>query len=412
MAIEAGCGELKSNPLDVAGHKTPEMEKPSSGNSDSSPKAASFLRDSAAKFAKQSEKLSHLTHTDSGGDAAVEARFVTPHDPVVVTADGNRLPGVPLQEAHKLSILKEALEETQHVQAAAAASSSSSSPVHASDASRTTAGVERRADHSSANLAKALHDANGKSIQKSGEGSLRRSMPPSHTNPLFPPLPLYGPPSFWRNIQCTTFRVTSFFLSLAFLGVIVLGALFTGIPPICGRIVSRLMLRDPDAKRVFYEEEKRRATARREEIRNWRRRRGSRDTSAEKEDDGVGYVPTEGGPDPIKCDVAYYARRVGLDIEEFQVQTEDGFIIDLWHVYDPREYEELQPAEREQRGPGVFAGSKKRLRNPDRPRKFPVLLMHGLLQSSGAYCCNDDDSLAFVGLPLCCHYRSPRRRQS
>ncbi|KLU87694.1 sterol esterase 2 [Magnaporthiopsis poae ATCC 64411] len=394
MAIEAGSGELKSSPLGVA-HKTLEMESSSSRNSDYSPKAASFLRESAAKFAKQSEKLSHLTHTDSGDDAAVEARFVTPHDPVIVTAEGNRLPAVPLQEAHKLNILREALEETQDTQAAASSSSSSSSPAHASDASSAAAGAERCADQSPANLTKALRDANGKSLQKSGEGSLRRSMPPSHTNPLFPPLPLYGPPSFWRNVQCTTFRVTSFFLSLAFLGVIVLGALFTSIPPVCGRIVSRLMLRDPDAKRVFYEEEKRRAAARREEIRNWRRRRGSRHTSGEKEDDGVGYVPTEGGPDPVKCDVAYYARRVGLDIEEFQVQTEDGFIIDLWHVYDPREYEELPSAEREQRGPGVFAGSKKRLRNPDRPRKFPVLLMHGLLQSSGAYCCNDDDSLAF-----------------
>lgn len=388
MAIEAGS---QSNPPDDAGDKAPETGRPSSGDSNSSHKAGSLVRDSAAKFAKQSEKLSHLTHTDSGDSAAVEARFVTPHDPVVVTADGNRLPAVPLQEAHKLNVLKEALEETQHARDGA-----SSSPELTSGASIEATGGERRPGQSSAKLDKALRDANGKTIQKSSEGSLRRSMPPSHTNPLFPPLPLYGPPSFWRNVQCTTFRVTSFFLSLAFLGVIVLGALFTSIPPVCGRIISKLMLRDPDAKRVFYEEEKRRAAARREEIRNWRRRRVSRDTSGEKEDDGVGYVPTEGGPDPIKCDVAYYARRIGLDIEEFQVQTEDGFIIDLWHVYDPREYEELPPAEREQRGPEVFASSsKKRLKNPDRPRKFPVLLMHGLLQSSGAYCCNDDDSLAF-----------------
>ncbi|KAL8423093.1 hypothetical protein RB596_003358 [Gaeumannomyces avenae] len=390
MAIEAGS---QSSPPDDAGDKTPEPERLPSGDGDSSHKTGSLVRDSAAKFAKQSEKLSHLTHTDSGdstASAAVEARFVTPHDPVVVTADGNRLPAVPLLEAHKLNVLKEALEETQH-----ARDDGGSSPELASGASVEAAGGERRPGQSSAKLDKALRDVNGNAIQKSGEGSLRRSMPPSHTNPLFPPLPLYGPPSFWRNVQCTTFRVTSFFLSLAFLGVIVLGALFTSIPPLCGRIVKRLMLRDPDAKRVFYEEEKRRAVARREEIRNWRRRRGARDTSGEKEDVGVGYVPTEGGPDPIKCDVAYYARRVGLDIEEFQVQTEDGFIIDLWHVYDPREYEELPPAEREQRGPEVFTSSKKRLRNPDRPRKFPVLLMHGLLQSSGAYCSNDDDSLAF-----------------
>ena len=32
---------------------------------------------------------------------------------------------------------------------------------------------------------------------------------------------------------------------------------------------------------------------------------------------------------------------------------------------------------------------------------YPVLMIHGLLQSSGAYCTNDDDSLAFF---LCKRY--------
>jgi pimeloyl-ACP methyl ester carboxylesterase len=31
----------------------------------------------------------------------------------------------------------------------------------------------------------------------------------------------------------------------------------------------------------------------------------------------------------------------------------------------------------------------------DGQKRYPVLLMHGLLQSAGAYCCNDDESLAF-----------------
>ncbi|KAJ6781800.1 hypothetical protein PWT90_10746 [Aphanocladium album] len=50
------------------------------------------------------------------------------------------------------------------------------------------------------------------------------------------------------------------------------------------------------------------------------------------------YQPTEGGRDPVISDVAYYARRVGLDVEKIKVKTEDGFLIDLWHVYDPSEY--------------------------------------------------------------------------
>ncbi|EQB58028.1 sterol esterase [Colletotrichum gloeosporioides Cg-14] len=107
------------------------------------------------------------------------------------------------------------------------------------------------------------------------------------------------------------------------------------------------------------------------------------------------FVPTEGGPDPIVCDVGYYARRVGLDVEEFQVQTEDGFVIDLWHVYDPKEYTPLSEKERADRGPDVFTTSRKKLKDPEQKKKFPVLLMHGLLQSSGAYCTNDEDSLAF-----------------
>ncbi len=41
------------------------------------------------------------------------------------------------------------------------------------------------------------------------------------------------------------------------------------------------------------------------------------------------------------------------------------------------------------------ANPKKRLKDPNQKPKFPVLLMHGLLQSAGAYCVNDDDSLAF-----------------
>jgi len=116
------------------------------------------------------------------------------------------------------------------------------------------------------------------------------------------------------------------------------------------------------------------------------------------------YIATEGGKDPLICDVGYYARRVGLDIEEFKVHTEDGFIIELWHVYNPREYTAVSAEKRGPHSPGIFpAGYPEKGRAQgasgsqykNGKRRYPVLLIHGLLQSSGAYCCNDDDSLAF-----------------
>jgi hypothetical protein len=153
----------------------------------------------AAKYAHQAQKLSLDTpeqDNNNGAGTAVEARFITPHDPVVILEDGGRLPGVPLAEAEKLNSLKEevgagsehAIEESPEV----------------------TAGSRAHLDKDT--------------IQRSGEGSLRKSMPPSRTNPLFPPLPLYGPSSLMRDIQCYTFRASSFVLSLGFLGIIVLGS--------------------------------------------------------------------------------------------------------------------------------------------------------------------------------------------
>ncbi|PSR92124.1 Alpha/Beta hydrolase protein [Coniella lustricola] len=332
----------------------------------------------AVEFTKQAEKLSHKTPEQGNVEVAVEAKFITPLDPVIITSDGNRLPGVPIPEALKLNSLKSSLDEN--------------------DENDENDEAHRERDEARRNLM--ASKPNGKSAHKSAEGTLRKAMPPSHTNPLFPPLPLYGPPSILRDLQCATFRVSSFFLSMAFLGVIVLGSLFTSIPGMLQRMWLRVTLRNPQADRPFYEEEKKRAAARKEMERNWTRRdaQGYMPVDDEKPLDDGGYVPTEGGPDPIKCDVGYYARRVGLDVEEFEVQTEDGFIIDLWHVYDPRDYEELSAEARSARGPGAFSGETrkaKKLRDPGAARKYPVLLIHGLLQSAGAYCVNDEQSLAF-----------------
>jgi len=309
-----------------------------------------------AEFAQQSEKLSHLhPEDDECRDVAVKADFVTPHDPVVVTSDGNRLPTVPLEEAHKLNFLREEALAKHH-----------------QTRKWTTASDEAKRD------------------RRSSDGSLKRAMPPSHTNPLFPPLPLYGPPSLLRNLHCLVFRFTSFFLSLAFLGVIVLGALFTSFIPSVRYVWLKLTFKDPDADRPFYSEELRLKKLREEKEKDWQQEQDSPKAGAD------GFTPTEGGPDPLVCDPGYYARRVGLDIEAFQVQTEDGFLIDLWHVYDPKEYTPLPEKLRTDRGPETFTSPRRpREENADPKPKFPVLLVHGLLQSSGAYCTNDDASLAF-----------------
>ncbi|KAK3063610.1 hypothetical protein LTR53_018839, partial [Teratosphaeriaceae sp. CCFEE 6253] len=132
--------------------------------------------------------------------------------------------------------------------------------------------------------------------------------------------------------------------------------------------------------------------------------RGTRTPRNEKSaaaQEGGEFVPTEGGRDPLVVDIPYYARRVGLDAESFDVETEDGFIIQLVHVFNPRESRKLPPERRKADGASVFesksfdSDSTFTQQSPDGQKKYPVLMMHGLLQSAGAYCSTDDDSLAF-----------------
>lgn len=369
-----------------------DTRSPGPGDSLSVPaaeKSDPSLATSAIEFAQQAERLSYQKPEDGAtGEAAVEAQFVTPQDPIIVTADGDRLPAVPLAEARKLNDLKAGLQSGGTASGIGGGEASQGDAINRASAAP---GYRRYLSHH--------FRSHGKLPQNSAEGDLRQAMPPSHTNPLFPPLPLYGPPSILRSIQCRVFRVSSFFLSISFLGVIVLGSLFTSIPPICRSGWYRITGRDPDASRPFYEEEIRRKQIRKSEQGAWKRQRSQDAVSQAEERCGSdGFVPTEGGPDPVKCDVGYYARRVGLDVEEFEVQTEDGFIIALWHVFDPREYTKLPEQDRRDRGPELFTDAAKRepwSKEDGKRRKFPVLLMHGLLQSAGAYCVNDDDSLAF-----------------
>lgn len=213
-------------------------------------------------------------------------------------------------------------------------------------------------------------------------------------HPLFPPLPSYGPPTFARNIQYYVLRAISFILSLCFLTVVFIGALACTLGSTVADTISRWGGRDPEARRVFYAEERARRLERAESDRRWhvRQRRGDVDEEINSDE----FPPKEGGKDPIVCDVAYYAKRVGLDVEDFRVQTEDGFIITLWHVFNPQEYSTLPLEQRRERGPAVFGEPKKGAASREMlNRKYPVLLIHGLLQSSGTYCTNDDDSLAF-----------------
>ncbi|KAJ5675192.1 uncharacterized protein N7477_005126 [Penicillium maclennaniae] len=214
----------------------------------------------------------------------------------------------------------------------------------------------------------------------------------SSEHPLFPPLPSYGPPTFARSIRYYAIQIVSFFLSLAFLSVICVGALLCTVGTGISDTVSRFKGKDLASKRIFFAEEQTRRLARANSDIKWHMREQKKYVDEEQGLDEC--PPLEGGRDRIVCDVAYYARRVGLDVEEFRVQTEDGFIITLWHVYNPLEYTALSAEERRERGPVAF-DQKTRSTSSRSDRRYPVLLIHGLLQSAGAYCTNDDDSLAF-----------------
>lgn len=249
------------------------------------------------------------------------------------------------------------------------------------------------------------------------DASLRNAIPPSRTHPLFPELPLYGPQSLLRDIQCIGFRISSAILSVAFLAVIVLGSAFTSIPLMFRHIGLRMTFRNPDARRPFYKEERRRQQLRDKEAREWKHKRRRSESSlnpeADNDEEGVGqkeedFEPTEGGKDPLVCDLGYYARRVGLDAEIYEVMTEDGFIIQLMHLFNPRERTSAPPSQRAHGAPAIFPKPSDHDRSsnngsvtlsapadPLEKSKYPILLIHGLLQSSGAYCVNDDSSLAF-----------------
>ena len=370
--------------------------------------------EAALKYAQHAEHFSLLPHQhDRPNAVAIEAKFLTPQDPVIETANGGRLPAVPVSEAQNFNKLKDEADGRDSKRDATASGGIRQGK------QQEGAAVEHAYDTETLDSVSG-HEQSSNPCTRS-EAPLRAAIPPSRTNPLFPPLPLYGPPTKLRNLQRMGFRVSSFFLSLSFLAVIVLGSAFTTMPLILRYIGLRIVGRNPDARRPFHEEEVRRKKVRRKaekDLELKRRRRGSRDKSAVYFYPETGssdeYEPLEGGKDRLSCDVGYYARRVGLDVESFRVQTEDGFIIDLWHVYNPKEYTPLPEEHRKPGKPEIFPreqakGGAQRYgasgsHSTNGQRKYPVLLVHGLLQNSGAYCVNDDDSLAFF---LCKRYDIP-----
>ena len=89
-------------------------------------------------------------------------------------------------------------------------------------------------------------------------------------------------------------------------------------------------------------------------------------TEKGKSEDVVEEKKKDFGYDDIKNlritkDLRYYVLQNGLELEEYQIITEDGYELALHHLINPKESTE------------------------DREHKKPVLLQHGLLSSSGAY---------------------------
>jgi hypothetical protein len=132
--------------------------------------ASTLIPTAAIKYTHQAEKLSFVKpeNDEDGSGTAIRADYITPQDPVIVTGNGGRLPGVPLVEAEKLNKLRAEIE---------------GNPADVIEEASASGLEKPESEHGTPS------PQNGATIQKSGEGSLRRAMPPSRTNPLFPPLP-------------------------------------------------------------------------------------------------------------------------------------------------------------------------------------------------------------------------------
>jgi Partial alpha/beta-hydrolase lipase region len=108
----------------------------------------------------------------------------------------------------------------------------------------------------------------------------------------------------YSSFEALLFNISSSILSPLFLIFCVLvPAILSAIPVLAWAIWSYVQFKDPNRWRPFYEEEKERR-----------------------------YMDTG----KIVSDIGYYARRVGLDCEEFKIETEDGYILTMQHLIDKR----------------------------------------------------------------------------
>lgn len=116
------------------------------------------------------------------------------------------------------------------------------------------------------------------------------------SNPLFPPLPTHY---HWSTI--VFYRVLSMILSVCFLVFVMACAMAKTVPSMAWTVWSWCQLKDPNRFRPFYK--------------------------LEKERKGI-------ATGKLKCDIGYYAERVGLDCDEMQIESEDGFILTIQHIVD------------------------------------------------------------------------------
>lgn len=127
----------------------------------------------AKEFGRQARRLAHLQPKQendvTGSTQAVEARFVTPLDPVVVTAGGARLPTIPVDEALKLNRLRDEMDGR--------------------DARSPPRGNHREGKDGTAHgtsLQSPQSDGQRRSGSNGPDTSLQESLPQQRTNPLFP----------------------------------------------------------------------------------------------------------------------------------------------------------------------------------------------------------------------------------
>jgi Partial alpha/beta-hydrolase lipase region len=164
------------------------------------------------------------------------------------------------------------------------------------------------------------------------------------TDSLLPFIPTHYSLFVVHSTHVLSLLLSSFFLVF----YVLVGALLKSIPSMLWTLSSWIQFKDPGRNRPFYEQEKARK-----------------------------HLPRG----LLKCDIDYYAKRVGLSCEESKIETEDGFILTLQHIIDKSAG--CPPPERISFQVRLIIG------------KYPVLLLHGLLQSSGTFCVNDESSLAF-----------------